>query len=208
MARYTGPVCRKCRLFGEKLFLKGDRCLLAKCACERRMYPPGPRTSRRRKVSERGLQLREKQKARVIYGIMERQFRQHLALAARMPGLAGENLLQVLERRLDNTVFRLGMAQSRNQARQLVLHGHFLVNGRPARTPSALVSVGDEIAFSERSKGLDFFKELAKEMKGKAIPGWLSLDIESLKGRVVALPSRGDVEAKINEQVIIEYYSR
>lgn len=209
MARYAGPICRKCRRFGEKLFLKGERCLLGKCACERRMYPPGQaRTSRRRKMSEWGLQLTEKQKARVIYGVLERQFRQHLEQASRMPGLTGENLLQVLERRLDNVVYRLGLAQSRRQARQLVLHGHFLVNGRATSTPSALVEVGDAVAVSERGKGLDFFKEVAKELKGKAVPGWLSLDPENLKGQVLAPPSRGDVEAKISEQAIIEHYSR
>lgn len=209
MARYTGPICRKCRRFGEKLYLKGDRCLLGKCACERRMYPPGQaRTARRRKLSEWGLQLMEKQKARVIYGVLERQFRRHLEQAKRMPGLTGENLLQILERRLDNVVYRLGLGQSRRQARQLVLHGHFLVNGRTARTPSALVKVGDEIAVSERSKSLDFFQQIAKEVKGKAVPPWLSLDPEGPKSRVVALPSRGDIELKISEQVIVGHYSR
>lgn len=209
MARYTEPICRKCRRFGEKLFLKGDRCLLNKCACERRMYPPGQaRTARRRKLSEWGLQLMEKQKARVIYGVMERQFRGHLEQASRMPGLTGENLLQVLERRLDNVVYRLGLGQSRRQARQLVLHGHFQIGGRVARTPSALVQVGDEIAVSERSRSSDFFKEAAKELKGKAVPGWLSLDPDALKGRVLAVPGRADVDAKISESAIVEHYSR
>ncbi|MDO8689323.1 MAG: 30S ribosomal protein S4 [Dehalococcoidia bacterium] len=209
MARYTGPICRKCRRFGEKLFLKGERCFLGKCACERRMYPPGQaRTARRRKMSEWGLQLMEKQKARTVYGVLERQFRQHLDQASRMPGLTGENLLQILERRMDNVVYRLGMGQSRRQARQLVTHGHFLVNGRSARTPSALVREGDEIAVAEKDKSSEFFKEMAKDLKGKALPNWLSLDPASMKGRVVALPSRGDVDLKISEQAIIEHYSR
>ncbi|MDP2663261.1 MAG: 30S ribosomal protein S4 [Dehalococcoidia bacterium] len=209
MARYTGPICRKCRRFGEKLFLKGERCFLGKCACERRMYPPGQaRTARRRKMSEWGLQLMEKQKARTVYGVLERQFRQHLDQASRMPGLTGENLLQILERRMDNVIYRLGMGQSRRQARQLVMHGHFLVNGRVARTPSALVREGDEIAVAEKDKSSEFFKEMAKDLKGKALPNWLSLDPAAMKGRIVALPSRGDVDLKISEQAIIEHYSR
>lgn len=209
MARYTGPICRKCRRFGEKLLLKGERCLLGKCACERRMYPPGQaRTTRRRKLSEWGLQLMEKQKARVVYGVMEKQFRVHLDQASRMPGLTGENLLQILERRMDNVVYRLGLGNSRRQARQLVLHGHFLINGRVARTPSALVKEGDEIGLSEKSRNSDFFKEAAKDLKGKAIPSWLSLEPGAMKGRVLAMPSRGDVDLKINEQAIIEHYSR
>lgn len=209
MARYSGPICRKCRRFGEKLHLKGERCLLGKCACERRMYPPGQaRTARRRKLSEWGLQLMEKQKARIIYGVMERQFRQHLEEASRMPGLTGENLLQVLERRMDNVVYRLGLAESRRQARQLVLHGHFLVNGHVARTPSASVQVGQEIAVSEKSRSSGFFKGIAKGLKGKPVPGWLFLDPEALKSRVLALPGRGDVDAKISESAIVEHYSR
>jgi len=209
LARYTGPICRKCRRFGEKLFLKGERCFLTKCACERRLYPPGQaRTARRRKMSEWGLQLMEKQKARTVYGVLERQFRHHLDQASRMPGLTGENLLQILERRMDNVVYRLGMGQSRRQARQLVTHGHFLVNGRVARTPSALVREGDEIAVAEKDKTSELFKEMAKDLKGKALPNWLSLDPAALKGRVVALPSRGDVDLKISEQAIIEHYSR
>ncbi|MDP2728346.1 MAG: 30S ribosomal protein S4, partial [Dehalococcoidia bacterium] len=155
-----------------------------------------------------GLQLMEKQKARTIYGVMERQFRQHLYQASRMPGLTGENLLQILERRFDNVIYRLGLGQSRRQARQLVLHGHFLINGRVARTPSALVTVGDEIAISEKSKALDFFKDIVKEVKGRAIPGWLSLEDDNTKSRVLALPGRGDVDAKISEQAIVEHYSR
>ncbi|MDP2936052.1 MAG: 30S ribosomal protein S4 [Dehalococcoidia bacterium] len=209
MARYNGPTCRKCRRFGEKLFLKGERCLMSKCACERRMYPPGQsRTARRRKLSEWGQQLMEKQKARVVYGVLERQFRHHLEQAGKLPGLTGENLLQVLERRLDNVIFRLGLGQSRRQARQLALHGHFLINGRMARTPSILLSEGDEIAVSQKSRSLDFFKEAARELKGKSIPGWLSLDPENMKGRVQALPGRGDIDAKISEQDIVEHYSR
>jgi small subunit ribosomal protein S4 len=152
--------------------------------------------------------LREKQKARAVYGILERQFRRHLAQAARMPGVTGENLLQLLERRLDNTVYRLGLGESRSQARQLVLHGHFLLNGRKVRTPSILVNVGDEVAVSESSKKLEIFKALAKSLKGKTPPGWLSLDEERLSAKVLALPSRGDVDARISEQAIIEYYAR
>ncbi len=183
--------------------------MLGKCACERRMYPPGQaRTARRRKLSEWGLQLMEKQKARIVYGVLERQFRQHLDQASRMPGLTGENLLQILERRLDNVVYRLGIGQSRRQARQLVLHGHFTVNGRVSRTPSTLVRERDEIAVSESSRNLDFFKEMAKDLKGKAVPEWLTLDAAAMKGHVAALPGRGDIDLKINEQAIIEHYSR
>jgi small subunit ribosomal protein S4 len=150
----------------------------------------------------------EKQKARVVYGVLERQFRRHLEQAGRLPGLTGENLLQVLERRLDNVIFRLGLGQSRCQARQLALHGHFLINGRMARTPSILLNEGDEIAVSQKSRSLVFFKETARGLKGKSIPGWLSLDTENMKGRVQALPGRSDIDAKISEQDIVEHYSR
>jgi small subunit ribosomal protein S4 len=163
---------------------------------------------RRRKISERGIQLREKQKARQIYGILERQFRQHFAEAERRPGVTGENLLRILELRLDNVVYRLGFADSRNQARQLVTHGHFVINGRMNNIPSTEIKAGDVIGVSENSRHLEYFKSLAKELSRKQVPTWLSLDEASLTGRVLAEPTRADIDSRINEQVIVEYYSR
>lgn len=215
MARYTGPVCKLCRREGVKLFLKGDRCMTSKCAMERRAYPPGEHGStrgrgrgRRRKPSDYALQLREKQKVRRIYGVLERQFRRYYAEAERMPGLTGGNLLQLLERRLDNVVYRLGLADSRAQARQLVCHGHFAVNGRKMDIPSYVVRVGDVITVRERSKGRIYFKERAKRLGRQPLPAWLTLDSKTLEGRVAALPARSDVDVSLNEQLVVEYYSR
>ncbi|MBI2303380.1 MAG: 30S ribosomal protein S4 [Chloroflexi bacterium] len=208
MARYTGSVCRLCRRMSEKLFLKGERCFGPKCAVERRAVPPGGRPQRRRKLSERGLQLKEKQKSRFIYGVLEAQFRRHFAEAQRRPGITGENLLQILERRLDNVTYRLGFADSRKQARQLVNHGHCQVNGRKTDISSYIVKEGDVISWVAKSKETEYFKMAAKEITAKNIPPWLSLNVDEMVGRVITLPSRSDVDYRINEQLITEYYSR
>ena len=208
MARYTGPVCRFCRRHGEKLLLKGERCLIH-CSLDRRgNTPPGGRFVRRRRVSERGLQLREKQAARRIYGILEGQFRRYIAEAQRRPGIAGENLLQLLERRLDNVVYRLGFGESRAQARQIVRHGHILLNGRKTDIPSALAKLGDVITWKHPSPDDGLFAMATDLAKDRYVPPWLALDPERMVGRVLALPSRGDIDTRIREQVIIEYYSR
>ena len=208
MARYTGPVCKLCRREGEKLFLKGERCLTDKCAIERRNYPPGQHGRTRVRQSEYRLQLREKQKARFTYGLMEEQFRRFFEEAERMPGVTGENLLQLLERRLDNVVYRLGFADSRRQARQLVTHGHFGLNGRRNNIPSTLVEPGDVISVVESSRDLEYFKQRREFLKTYTPPNWLSLDPENLTGRVLYLPSRAEIDTKVNEALIVEYYSR
>lgn len=209
MARNTGPACRLCRRQGEKLFLKGDRCLSPKCAIERRNMPPGQQqTYRRRRVSERGQQLLEKQRVRHIYGVLERQFRRHFHEAERRKGMTGENLVKILETRLDNVVFRLGFADSRRQARQIVNHGHVALNGRQTDIPSAAVRAGDEIKVRESSRSLEYFKILAERIEDKAVPAWLERDAKALSGKAVREPSRNDVEGRINEQAIVEYYSR
>ncbi|GAW90882.1 30S ribosomal protein S4 [Calderihabitans maritimus] len=208
MARYRGAVCRLCRREGEKLFLKGDRCYSDKCAIERRPYPPGQHGQGRKKLSEFGLQLREKQKAKRIYGIMERQFRNYFEKAERQPGITGENLLRLLERRLDNVVYRLGLASSRAEARQLVRHGHFTVNDKKVNIPSYLVKPGDEIAVREKSKESPKFKEIAEAAAHKTPPAWLELNVETLKGRVLALPSREEIDVPVQEHLIVELYSK
>lgn len=208
MARYIGSACRLCRRVSEKLMLKGERCLTPKCALERRSGPPGRHTSPRQKTSDRGLQLREKQKARYIYGILERQFRRFFNEAERLPGITGENLLVLLERRLDNVIYRLGFATSRVQARQLVRHGHFMVNGRKTDIPSFLVKPTDIIEWHENSKRTEYYKTLAEAIKDFTVPVWLSLDKQKLVGRVLSFPSREDIEIKLNEKTIVEYYSR
>jgi len=210
MARYTGAVCKLCRREGTKLMLKGERCFSPKCAMEpnRRPYPPGMRQGRRRKPSEFGLQLREKQKVRHTYGVLEAQFRKHYAEAERRPGATGENLLQILEMRLDNVVYRLGFADSRRQARQLVRHGHIIVNGKKTNIPSYVVSPGDVIAVSERSRESEYFKTVAETLDTKSVPSWLSVNPENLSGRVLAAPARSDIDPSIREQLIVEYYSR
>jgi len=211
MARYIGSKCKLCRREGEKLFLKGDRCYSPKCAFERRSYAPGMhgrRRSFRRKTSDYGVQLREKQKARRIYGVLERQFRRYFKMAVKHKGLTGANLLQALERRLDNVVYRFGFATSRDQARQLVLHGHFELNGRRARTPSLLVKANDVIAVRERSRKMTYFKDLQSALEHVTTPEWLSLDVENMQGHVRSLPSREQIDVPIREQLIVEYYSR
>ena len=210
MARYTGPVCKICRREGLKLFLKGDRCFTPKCAVEanRKPYPPGQHTQRRRKVSEYGIQLREKQKAKFLYGVLERQFRRHFEEAERRPGSTGENLLRLLEMRLDNVVFRLGFAESRAQARQLVTHGHITVNGRKVNIPSYETRVGEAIGVRPRSRQMEYFKTLAELLKRRSVPEWLSLDTENMSGRILSAPSRSDIDANLQEQLIVEFYSR
>lgn len=211
MARYTDSVCKLCRREGEKLFLKGDRCFSPKCAIERRAYPPGlhgRQAKFRRKESDYGLQLREKQKARRVYGVFERQFRRYFKEAVRQKGLTGENLLILLETRLDNVVHRLGLASSRPQARQLVSHGHFEVNGRKTNVPSFLVSAGDTIAVRDNSKKKTFFKDLAQTLDGARVPDWLSLDKNNLSGQVLSEPTRDHIDVTLNEQLIVEHYSR
>lgn len=210
MARYTGPVCRLCRREGLKLFLKGERCHTDKCALERRNYPPGQhgRTQKRRVIGY-GLQLREKQKVKRVYGVLERQFRVYFARAASMPGPTGENLLMLLERRLDNTVYRMGWATSRAQARQLVRHGHILVNGRKVNIPSYQVSVGEVIEVKEKSRKNPAILAARDATAHQPIPSWLEVDREALRGRVIGLPKRDElVQIPINERLIVELYSK
>jgi len=208
MARYTDAVCRLCRRNGEKLFLKGERCLTPKCAIERRPTPPGQRSPRRRKISDRGLQLREKQKARQSYGVLERQFRRLYREAARRPGATGENLIQLLETRLDNVVYRLGLAESRAQARQIVCHGHITLNGRKADIPSIQCDIGDKIGWTNRGKRSQFFELVKQWQGGREVPGWIRIEPATLEGEVTALPIRTDIDARFDENAIVEYYSR
>lgn len=210
MARYIDAVCRLCRRSGEKLMLKGSRCFTPKCAVDRRGKPPGQAASgrRRRRLSDRGVQLREKQKARYSYGLLEKQFRRFFSQAEKQAGITGENLLSLLERRLDNVVFRLGFADSRAQARQLVKHGHILVNEKLASVPSVLLKEGDSISWKERSTKSGYYEQMLQGIESKVLPGWLSLEKEKLVGRVMSLPTVDDVGAKFEWQGIIEYYSR
>jgi small subunit ribosomal protein S4 len=209
MARNVDPKCRQCRREGVKLFLKGDRCLTLKCAIERRNFPPGVHgQSMRRKVSDYGVQLREKQKARRMYGILERQFRGYYRRATGMKGVTGENLLRMLELRLDNLVFRLGMASSRSQARQLVLHRHLSVNGRTVTIPSYQCKPGDRIAVREHSKKLDVVKASLDSRDPSSLVSWLNLDKENLAGSVLTSPSREQIPVPLNEQLIVELYSK
>ncbi|ADI02950.1 MAG TPA: 30S ribosomal protein S4 [Syntrophothermus lipocalidus] len=209
MGRYTGPACRLCRREGIKLYLKAERCYSEKCALERKPYIPGQHgRGRRGKPSEYGSQLREKQKAKRIYGILERQFRNYFEKAERQPGITGENLLALLERRLDNVVYRLGFAGSRPEARQLITHGHFLLNGRKVNIPSILVKVGDVIQVKEKSMESAKFKELQAQAAYKTPPEWLEVNADNLSGRVLALPRRDQIDAPIDEHLIVELYSR
>lgn len=208
MARYTGPACRICRRQGDKLMLKGDKCFTPKCPVEKRHTPPGQHSSSRRKVSEYSLQLKEKQRARSIYGVLERQFKKHFVEAERLPGMSGENLLQILEMRLDNAVYRLGFADSRRQARQLVLHGHITVNGHVTDVPSYQVKAGNVISWKESSTKLVLYQMVVKNIESKTIPSWLSLDRDTMSGRVLAKPSRNDIESAIDERLIVAFYSR
>jgi small subunit ribosomal protein S4 len=209
MARYTGPVCRLCRRHGEKLFLKGERCFTPKCSFERRPNPPGPRSTRRRKISDRGLQLREKQRARVTYGVLERQFVRYYKEAIRRPGVSGENLVRLLETRLDNIIYRLGFAESRSQARQICRHGIISVNGRKLDIPSAHLKEGDTVSFTPRGIRSEYYKIVQEIIKSKSPPSWLTLDAVGMTGRVSGVPTVAHGETHLfNENVIIEYYSR
>ncbi len=207
MARYAEAKCRLCRRSGEKLFLKGDKCV-TKCTYDKRPKAPGPQLSRRRRMSDRGMQLREKQKVRYSYGVLERQFRRFFAEAERQSGITGENLMVLLEKRLDNVVYRLGFADSRSQARQLVQHGHFLVNGQRTDVPSYLVKEGDIVGWHETSKKGAYFKTVSESIGSKVVASWLSLDKTPMVGRVVSLPTPGDIETKFDTASVVEYYSR
>ena len=208
MARYTGPVCRLCRRLGDRLYLKGEKCFSPKCGFERRPYSPGPRSMRRRKVSDRGFQLREKQRARATYGVLERQFRRYYAEAVRRHGVSGDNLLCILEMRLDNLVYRLGFADSRAQGRQVVLHGHVTVNGRKAYAPSHVLKVGDVVGWTSRGQRSKYFQMVKEQMSGKSVPSWLSVDAEGMTGRVLAQPEIEEIGAKFSQATVVEYYSR
>ncbi len=209
MARYIGPVCRQCRHIGEKLMLKGERCSSPRCPLEKRSAHPKERSrTRRRRVSDRALQLREKQKVRFSYGVLERQFRRFFAAARKAPGVTGENMLVLLERRLDNVVYCLGFASSRAQARQVVRHGHIRVNGRKVDIPSYLVRAGDAVSWREGSVRTVYYKRLAEEIKGRAVPGWLSLNEQRMMGSVMALPGKDDIDPRFDGKAIVEYYSR
>jgi small subunit ribosomal protein S4 len=208
MARYTGPVCRLCRRTGEKLLLKGERCESPKCSLEKRASPPGQRPTRRRKVSDYELRLREKQKARFTYGVMEKQFYGLFAKAERNPGTSGEILVQLLERRLDNVAYRLGFANSRPQARQLVRHGHIRVNEHKVNLPSYSVKPGDIISWRDRSMKTELYQMVSQGIDAKVIPSWLSIDKQALSAQVLALPDPNEVAAKFDGKMIVEYYSR
>jgi small subunit ribosomal protein S4 len=211
MARYKDAVCKLCRREGEKLFLKGERCTSPKCALERRPYAPGShgrRSQFRRRESNYALQLRAKQKARRVYGVLERQFRRYFREAERLRGLTGTNLLVILESRLDNVVYRFGFAMSRPQARQIVRHGHVEVNGRKVNIPSYLAKPGDVVAIRPTSRKKGMIQDIAHDLEHRAVPDWLSRDEQALSGRVLSMPQRGDIDVAIDEQLIVEYYSR
>ncbi len=208
MARYTGPVCKLCRREGTKLYLKGEKCYSKNCPFESKPMPPGMHGRRRNKQSEYGLQLREKQKVKRLYGLMEKQFRHYFDMAERRQGVTGENLLMLLEERLDNVVYRLGLGSSRKEARQLVNHGHFTVNGKKVTIPSYRVKVGDVIEVKDKSRKSPKFKELREQAETKAVVPWLSRDLENLRGTVVASPKREDIDIDVAEHLIVELYSK
>ena len=208
MARYTGPACRLCRREGKKLYLKGERCTSGKCALDRRNTAPGQHGAATKKLKEYGKQTREKQTARRYYGVLEKQFKNYYDEAARQQGMTGENLLKLLERRYDNVVYRMGMASSRKEARQLVLHGHFTINGKKANIPSILVRSGDVIAVAENFKKSEKCKALAEALETKTSPKWLEVDKANFVAKVVALPEREDIDFPFEEQLIVELYSK
>ena len=212
MAKYRGPVCKLCRREGEKLFLKGERCFTPKCAFERRAYAPGAHGKgsqfRHRRESDYNRQLRAKQKARRVYGVLERQFRRYYEVSLGRRGLTGLNLLQILESRLDNVIYRLGYADSRGQARLLVTHGHFMVNGRRNDVPSTMLSPGDVITVRDGSRTREYFKSVGDSAENKAVLPWLSRDLRTLSGSVIRLPERSEIDGNLSEQLIVEYYSR
>ena len=208
MARYTGAVCKLCRREGKKLFLKGERCYTGKCALERRSYAPGQHGQSRKKTTEYGLQLRAKQQAKRYYGIPEKQFYKYFLMAERKQGVTGENLLQICESRLDNVVYLLGWANSRAEARQLVNHGHYSVNGKKASIPSILIKAGDEIAIKANSKESTKIKETVEANASRPVPQWLDLNAETLAAKVIALPTREQIEVPVEEHLIVEFYSK
>jgi len=208
LARYTGPSCRLCRRENLKLFLKGERCYTDKCAFERRQYPPGQHGQGRIKFSSYGEQLREKQKVKRVYGLLEKQFRLTFNRAARKRGVTGDNLIAILESRFDNMVYRLGFAASRNDARQLIRHGHFTVNGIKVNIPSAMLKPGDVVQPREKSTKIEKIKESVETAKQRGVPAWLEIDVEKFEGKVVALPKRDEITMPMNEQLIVELYSR
>ena len=208
MARYTGSVCRLCRREGTKLFLKGDRCLSGKCAVEKRQTVPGQHGAGRKNVKEYGLQLREKQKAKRYYGVLENQFRGYFDKAEKTEGVAGENLLSLLERRFDNVVYRIGMADSRKEARQLITHGHFRINGKKVNIPSLIVRAGDVITLREESRSSEKFKALIESLDTRITPKWIELDKGQVVAKIAALPTRDDVDFPFEEHLIVELYSK
>lgn len=208
MARYTGPVCRLCRREGTKLYLKGERCTSGKCAIDRRSTAPGQHGAANKKMREYGLQMREKQKTRRYYGVLEKQFVNYYEEAARKEGMTGENLICLLERRLDNVVYRMGFAASHNEARQLVLHGHFTLNGKKVNIPSLIVKAGDVVAVKESSRDSVKIKALAEAAASMAAPKWLEVKADAMTAKVVTLPAREDVDFDFNEQLIVELYSK
>jgi len=208
MARYTGPVCRLCRREGLKLFLKGERCYTDKCGIQRRAYAPGQHGQGRKKMSEYGMQLREKQKCRRYYGVLESQFEKYFEMANKKVGVTGENLLTILESRLDNVVYRLGFGTSRPEARQLVTHGHFTINGKKVDIPSYLVKPGEVITVKDASRGSEKIKAVLESTASKAIPKWLDLDRNTLSAKVVALADREDIDLPLEEHLIVELYSK
>ena len=208
MARYTGPACKLCRREGTKLFLKGDRCLSGKCAVEKRPTVPGQHGSGRKQVKEYGLQLREKQKAKRYYGVLEKQFAGYFEKADKTEGVTGENLLSLLERRLDNVVYRIGLADSRKEARQLVTHGHFRLNGKKVNIPSMIVRAGDVITLREASRSSEKFKALIESLDTRITPKWIELDKGQVVAKIAALPQREDVDFPFEEHLIVELYSK
>ncbi len=208
MARYTGPLCKLCRREGEKLFLKGTRCYTEKCGVERRKYPPGQHGQSRGKLSDYGMQLREKQKVRRVYWIMEDQFRNYFEKASRLKGITGEVLLQLLERRLDNVVYRMGFALNRRESRQLVRHGHFMVNGKKVDVPSYILKDGDMVAVTEKSRELQAITESLSIAEHRGFPEWVEVDTKSLTGKFTRVPSRDEIQLPVQEQLIVELYSK
>lgn len=208
MARYTEALCRICRREGEKLFLKGDRCYTDKCAIERRKYPPGQHGQGFKKLSDYGVQLREKQKLRHSYGVLERQFRKCFHEADRKKGITGDVLLQLLETRLDNVVYRMGFAPNRRKARQFVNHGHFLVNGRPVSIPSYTVRIGDVVELKEKSRDIPEISDDMAKAEQRGIPSWIEIDVSGMKGKILHIPSRDEIQIPVQEQLVVELYSK
>ncbi len=208
MSRYDQPLCRQCRVERTKLFLKGDKCLSEKCQAERRAYAPGQHGRARKRILGYGIQLREKQKLKRFYGMTERQFRLFFKRAERKKGITGENLLSMLERRLDNVVYILGFARSRSHSRQLIIHGHYLINGRKVTIPSFIVSEGDEITFRQRSAEYADVKQLVSQNRNKTVPGWIAVDWDNMRAKIASLPTRQDVTLPVEEHYIVELYSK